>query len=221
MAVASQDEFQQVLAQLNAVAKDYDPSPGLDGHRSRIKIMEKAKTLTRSLIAPADMGWNHCFNVSWRTHLSSERRADMEFTDGRTSRSEDYAKGQSFRGNPRRWIDIVTRPCKSDWCSGLDARYTKSTASYPVQANVIDRMLRVLGKSHCRLHRCVLLTLDLLTFPSWFGIRRPRTTRRRPLPSHQILQSISAESWSGQVLPSDVNTLFSLLRSHGFHFHRP
>jgi hypothetical protein len=63
MAFVTPEDLQKLLAQLNDAAKSYNPSPDLAGFKSRVEIMEKAKKITQTMIAPADMGFIHCLNV--------------------------------------------------------------------------------------------------------------------------------------------------------------
>jgi hypothetical protein len=69
MAFPTPKELQELIGQLNDVAKSYNASPDLVGFKSRAQIIEKAKKISRTLIAADDMGFAHCFNVSTNQHL--------------------------------------------------------------------------------------------------------------------------------------------------------
>ena len=69
MAFPTPKELQELIGQLNDVAKSYNASPDLDGFKSRVQIVEKAKEISRTLTAADDIAFAHCFNVSNNQHL--------------------------------------------------------------------------------------------------------------------------------------------------------
>jgi hypothetical protein len=70
MAFTTPEDLQDLIAHLNDTAKSYNPSPDPGGFKSRVQIIEKAKKIAQTLIAPADMGFYHCLNVSKQSEPS-------------------------------------------------------------------------------------------------------------------------------------------------------
>ena len=64
MTSTTPDQFQELLAQLNEVAKGYSTSPDVNGMKSRVAIVEKAKGIMQAMMDPSDMGMHHLVNVS-------------------------------------------------------------------------------------------------------------------------------------------------------------
>ena len=67
MASAQQDptaHLQTLVNDLDNASKSFDPAPGLDGYKSRIEVISKAKQIISAMTDPSDMAFQHCTNVS-------------------------------------------------------------------------------------------------------------------------------------------------------------
>ena len=63
MAFPSSDEVQSLLSELNEAGQAYNASPDLNGYMARVQIIEKAKKLTRALVAVEMTPNYHGLNV--------------------------------------------------------------------------------------------------------------------------------------------------------------
>jgi hypothetical protein len=69
MAFAKPEDLQGLVDELYDAAKSYNSSPDLTGFKTRVPIIELAKKITQTLTAPADVGYNHCLNVSSNPYI--------------------------------------------------------------------------------------------------------------------------------------------------------
>lgn len=65
---SSQDDLtaqlQTLVGKLHNASKSFNPAPGLDGYKSRIDVITKAKQIISAMTDPSDMAFQHCTNVS-------------------------------------------------------------------------------------------------------------------------------------------------------------
>ena len=57
-------ELETLMNDLNGASKSFNPSHDLEGYKSRVKIISKAKELINAMTDPSDMAYSHCSNVS-------------------------------------------------------------------------------------------------------------------------------------------------------------
>lgn len=57
-------ELQRLASDLNNASKSFNPTHGLDGYKSRIEVITKAKEIISVMTDPSDMAFQHCVNVS-------------------------------------------------------------------------------------------------------------------------------------------------------------
>lgn len=59
-----------LVSELNYASQSFNPASDLDGYKSRVEIIAKAKEIIHSMTDPSDMAFSHCTNVSLATHNS-------------------------------------------------------------------------------------------------------------------------------------------------------
>ncbi len=57
-------ELDTLMGELNLASKSFNPSHGLEGYKSRVEIISKAKEVINAMTDPSDMAYSHCSNVS-------------------------------------------------------------------------------------------------------------------------------------------------------------
>lgn len=58
--------LQELVGQLNNASASFNPAPGLEGYKTRVEIITKAKEIVNAMTDPSDMAYTHCTNVSFR-----------------------------------------------------------------------------------------------------------------------------------------------------------
>jgi len=143
------EELQNLLADLTAVVQSYSTAPDLNGYMSRVQIIEKAKKMTRELISPDQLPNYHGLNVRF-VHLQKGHFTDNFYSDGRARRYPNIHKAQGPGSYSRDWVNLTPRSIEGDWGSGFPVRYgphaTRRAKRVSQLTKYAERMGRVLGK---------------------------------------------------------------------------
>jgi hypothetical protein len=62
--------LETLVGELSNATKSYDPSAGLEGFKSRVAVIAKAKQITAMMTDPSDLAFMHSANVG--VELSSQ-----------------------------------------------------------------------------------------------------------------------------------------------------
>ena len=70
-------ELEALMSELNGASKSFNPSHDLEGYKSRVEIISKAKEIVNAMTDPSDMAYSHCSNVSLLLYLATSVTTDQ------------------------------------------------------------------------------------------------------------------------------------------------
>lgn len=72
-------DLESLVGELNNISRSYGPSAGLEGFKSRVAVITKAKQIAAMMTDPSDLAFMHSTNVGPK--LSSHRTDGLTGTD--------------------------------------------------------------------------------------------------------------------------------------------